>query len=63
MPQRETRMVCPAAQAGQHPGACNTWLVGVPAGVLSRAPWPEVLGGVSSGTWVQLTSFRAWWDM
>lgn len=31
-------------------------------GPRSWAPWPEVLGGVSGGTWAQLTSFRAWWE-
>lgn len=49
MPQRETRTGRPAGQAGRHPGACNTWLVGVPAGVWSRAPWPEVLGSLARG--------------
>lgn len=54
---RERQTVRPSS------GACNTWLAGVLAGVLSRAPRPEVLGSVGSGTRAQLTSFRAWWDM
>lgn len=41
--ETDRRTVRPAGQAGQHSGTCNPRLVGVLAGVLSRAPGPEVL--------------------